>query len=419
MDTLRSETSDRSSDRRLRVLAVCDRWPWPVRSGGQHRLAAMLEALSALGELDVVVVAHDAADDAARAATAAELPGARIVAVAPFERPARRLPPPWSRRWPWWKPWGTFDVPRTAAAVRHAVGRDCFDIVWSYSTFGALLHEGWGAPVRVLDLPEVMTLMTHRQHAVEPAVRGARGCYSRYLQWVRMNGWRRVERRACTAATLVTICTATDREWLPEQARVNVVPNGYSIPESSVGHPDVGDPPTLLFQGTMSHLPNADGAVFFAREVLPLIRRSVPDAVFRIVGRPGVQLTVLAEVPGVAIAGEVPDISDELATADLVVVPLRIGSGTRLKILEAWAHEVPVVSTTIGAEGLGRRGIDTMLVADTGPELAAACVRVLTEPKLRRELSACGRREVETGYSWTVIQSELRAVLRAAGEHRP
>jgi glycosyltransferase involved in cell wall biosynthesis len=145
----------------------------------------------------------------------------------------------------------------------------------------------------------------------------------------------------------------------------------------------------------MNHPPNADAAIFFAREVLPRIRAEVSDAAFEVVGRePTSEVLALAGLPGVRVTGEVPDVRPLLAAASAVVAPLRFGSGARQKILEAWAMEKSVVATTVGAEGLGGRDGEHLLIADGAEPLARSVVRVLREAGLRDGLRGQGRRLV-------------------------
>ena len=151
-----------------------------------------------------------------------------------------------------------------------------------------------------------------------------------------------------------------------------VVPNAYRRPERPVGSADVGSPPTVTFQGTLRYPPNAEAARFLVDEVAPELRRLVPDVHIRLVGVSTPSLDLLDDPPRVTVVGQVDDIADELARADVVVVPLRFGSGTRLKVLEAFAHRIPVVSTTLGAEGLGVVDGVHLLVADEPVDVATA-----------------------------------------------
>src|SRR5262249_24572417 len=154
---------------------------------------------------------------------------------------------------------------------------------------------------------------------------------------------------------------------------VTVIPNGYERPAFAAGHRRVASPPTLRFQGQMTYEPNVDGASYLVTRVLPLVRREIPDVALRIVGRCDDTLLELRKHRNVTVTGYVPHIETELGAADAVVVPVRFGSGTRIKILEAFAHRVPVASTTLGAEGLGVASERELLVGDDAQSLASAC----------------------------------------------
>ncbi len=151
-------------------------------------------------------------------------------------------------------------------------------------------------------------------------------------------------------------------------------------------------PNRILFTGLMNHPPNVDAAVFFAREVFPRVRAAVPAAEFWIVGRnPAAEVSALASVPGVVVLGEVPDTRSYFASAALVVVPLRFASGSRYKILEAWAMQKCVISTTVGAEGLDYKDGVNLLIADDPETMVSTVVRALNEPALRDSVRRAGR----------------------------
>ena len=135
-----------------------------------------------------------------------------------------------------------------------------------------------------------------------------------------------------------------------------MIPNTYPRPTRPVGDPAADRPPVVLFQGNLGYPPNIDAAQWLATAIAPLIRAAVPATEVRLVGRPGTNVTELHRPGVVTVVGEVPSMEEELARATVAVVPVRYGSGTRVKILESFAHRVPVVSTTLGAGGLGRRG---------------------------------------------------------------
>lgn len=180
-------------------------------------------------------------------------------------------------------------------------------------------------------------------------------------------------------------------------------------------------PGSLLFVGSMDYHANVDGAVEFARQIWPKMRRSTkpdvagPSPEFVIVGRnPAPAVTALAEIPGVRITGTVPDVRAFYRDALAVVVPLRVGSGTRLKILEAMAAGVPVVSTAMGAEGLEVRHGENILFAETPGDFVHALEGLAGNSSLRAALVDGGRRLVAREYDWPLLGEKLFRVHQDA-----
>ena len=187
------------------------------------------------------------------------------------------------------------------------------------------------------------------------------------------------------------------------------VPNAVRAPESSATA-GVRDPRSILFVGSLDYLPNEDAVAFFARSILPLIRKTDEQMAFRIVGVGQSESIAAARIlPGVQLIGAVANLAPEYAAAGMLVVPLRAGSGTRIKILEAFQHRTPVVSTTKGAEGLAVTNDEQLLIADTPEEFAAACVRLSTDDDLCRRLT-------EKAHSWVVQHHSIDTVRRILGE---
>ena len=183
-------------------------------------------------------------------------------------------------------------------------------------------------------------------------------------------------------------------------ARVEVVPNGVEAPPASA----VSEGGTeVLFVGGTSWFPNRDALEFFGRDVLPTLRERHPDVTVRWVGRCSGEERRRWGAEGLDLTGYVNDVAPHYADAACVVVPLRLGGGTRLKILEAWAYGKAVVSTTVGCEGLDARHDANILIADD-PQRFVECVsRVLGQPDLRARLGREGRKTVESRYSWQAI----------------
>ncbi len=225
------------------------------------------------------------------------------------------------------------------------------------------------------------------------------------IQWRRL---RRFEARACRWADRVIAVSQADAaalERLVPGLDVLVVSNGI---DTDAYHPPPPRPQataaTVVFTGTMDFRPNVDAVLWFAREVLPLIQLEIPDVHFTIVGqRPHRRLHALRSNPAITITGWVEDPRPFIAEATVYVVPLRVGGGTRLKLLEAMAMARPVVSTRLGAEGYPVHHERELLLADLPQDFADAVLTLLHSPSVCREIGSRARSFVETTYDWRVV----------------
>lgn len=234
-----------------------------------------------------------------------------------------------------------------------------------------------------------------------------------FYSWLQARKLRRYEGKAVERADAVVAVSAEDEAAIRDVGRprrLTIVPNGV---DCEALRPREGQPAgdTLLFTGTMDYRPNVDAARWFAAEVWPLIRAARPSARFVVCGRdPAPSVRALADRPGVTVTGEVADTAPYFREAALYVAPLRIGGGVRLKILEAFAHGVPVVSTRLGAEGIDLVDRRDALLADEPRSFAEAVVTLLGERERRAELLRCGRQLVELRYDWGVLVPALEAL---------
>jgi glycosyltransferase involved in cell wall biosynthesis len=187
---------------------------------------------------------------------------------------------------------------------------------------------------------------------------------------------------------------------------VEVVPNGVDLPTSPLS-PVEQEPDLLVYSGSVTYSANLDAVCYFANEILPLIRRDRPNARMLVTGRTdGAPLDRIADRSAVSFSGYVDDVSLPIRRAQSVVVPLRMGGGTRLKVLEALALGTPVVATSKGIEGLDLPQNGGFLVADTPQEFAHQVTRLLSDESLRRKLQAEGPAAVAK-YDWSLIGSRF------------
>lgn len=210
------------------------------------------------------------------------------------------------------------------------------------------------------------------------------------------------------------ISSPLDRAVIGNSPRLHVVPNGVAL-DQFVFYQGQREPQTIIFSGRMGYFPNADAARFFATMVLPLIRRRLPDARFRIVGAdPPKNIRALAALPGVEVTGYVQQIEVALQQATIAVAPLRAGSGMQLKVLEAMASGLPLVATHSVVEPLKARAGEHILVADEPEAIAEACVRLLCDPVLRATMAHNARRLVEEHYTWERAAATLEGIYQLA-----
>lgn len=241
---------------------------------------------------------------------------------------------------------------------------------------------------------------------------------SRWWRRIALEGeWRKMRRRerlAVTRAATTIAVSAEDRDMLQQlvpEARIDVVPTGVDteyfapLPRALVRH-------RLVFSGSMDWYPNEDAILSFAHEVWPKLRHEFPDVSMTVVGRnPGPKLVSAAEACGITVTGTVADVRPYLAEAEVYVVPLRVGGGTRLKIFEALAMGKAVVSTTIGAEGLGLTPGRHFVAADGADQLAASIARLLRDDSSRSRLARDGSEFVRSRYGWSAVTAAFADTL--------
>ena len=221
--------------------------------------------------------------------------------------------------------------------------------------------------------------------------------------------WQRLHRRIDETAVPV-VCSDIDaaRSGL---RNVRVIPNGYKVPDRHLRKAEVGSKPTVMFQGTLRYPPNADAARFLIDEIAPHLASLVPEVQVRLVGVIPQTFAVSADPSLVTLVGPVVDIAEELVQADVIVVPLRFGSGTRIKILEAFAHRIPVVSTSLGAEGLDVEDGVHLLIGDDAVSIARACATLLSNVALAETIAANAYALFLERYESSKVQKRIRELV--------
>lgn len=399
-----------SEAKHLSVLAITSEVPWPLDSGGHLRTYHLLRQLAAEHDVTLVVPGQERGDvqfDAIREAgiRLRLVPGARPgpvgQGVAALVAAAQREPYVMYRR---------HYRASVASAVRAHIAKEPPDVLY-FDHLDAFVYPDCPGATTVGDLHNVYSKLL---------VRTAEDQTSRIWRWYLSAEARRLavaERVAAERASLLMTVSALDQEHFQSLGAtdVAVVPNGVDCNrylDLPVGRGV--SPPVIMFLGAMSWAPNVSAAEFLARAVLPRVRTHLPDVRLQIVGRdPSDRVRALAADPSVEVTGAVDDVRRYLAGASMLAVPLTAGGGTRLKILEAFAAGLPVVSTSVGCEGIEAEDGVHLIVAESSA-FADAVSRALSEPARLTTLAEAARRLALERYDWATIgRLASRAIVNA------
>jgi glycosyltransferase involved in cell wall biosynthesis len=303
----------------------------------------------------------------------------------------------------------THNSPAVRRAVRELAAREKIDL-WQFEVPAyADVLRGTGART-VIMAHNVESLIWQRLYETE------RHPVKRFYIRHQLAKYERFERRTLARADRVIAVTDADAALFRDRfgvERVDVVDNGVDLAFfDQVARTRAPEPANMLFLGSLDWRPNVDSLDALVNQILPGVRASVPGATLRIVGRnPSPSLVrELRDVPGVELCANVADVRPFLARATVMAVPLRIGGGSRLKILEAAAAGVPVVTTRVGSEGLAFADRRDMLIVEHVSEMAAALIDCLQRPAMAAAMASGALRVVRGRYDWQGLADRLEAI---------
>lgn len=271
---------------------------------------------------------------------------------------------------------------------------------------------------KILDLDDIES----RSQALQVKMLGVPhlGKMGYVLEWLEARKLAREEARAFTEMERVLLCSPEDKALLgqrfPEQ-QIGVIPNTIRVPAQLPARQPRA-PLQLLFVGTLNYAPNENAVKWLTRKIMPAIREQVgqDNAILTVIGRgPTDWMKQQAAAGAFVLHGDVPDVAPYYEACDAVLVPIRAGGGTRIKILEAFGYGRVVISTTLGAEGIAADHGSELLIANNPTEFADAAGRLLQEPDLSRQLIANGRQRVLERYSMAACEQAIDAAFLPAG----
>jgi sugar transferase (PEP-CTERM/EpsH1 system associated) len=420
-------------DNQMRVLWICSYPPYPPDFGGARRTYHLLEQAARAGHrIDLVAFASgDATGDQATEVALGRLCASVTLVHDPWALPAAlgSTDPAAVRR----KRQGQLRAllsPRSyqyyayysatmQAAIDRRVAATQYDLVQVEFSQMGFYRLPAGVPA-VLDLHNVEYEVLGR------VAHGDGGAPVRRLHnWAEYWKFRREEPRLWRRFSGLLVTSERDARMVRAawpQARVTVVPNGvdtdYFHPPVPGAGPQPGAAPQVVFTGMMAYYPNHDAALYFADAIWPRVRQQWPDAQWFVVGvepPPAVQ-ALGAPGRGITVTGRVDDVRPYVWRSHASVVPLRMGGGTRLKVVEALALGAPVISTTLGCEGIAVEPGKHLLIADTPDAFLAALTEVIANPARAAALGQAGRALAAGAYSWPAV---ARPMLAAWAQQAP
>jgi len=394
----------------MRVLVVAPVFPLRATSGLTIRLRGLLRALVKSHEVTLLCFYREEAD--LDALTAVNQFCHKIVPV-PIQTCSRYQSAPSSRMGTLWhafferqpsmvKEWRSTAMEREIEKILS----ERYDAVWISRLWLTSIMPKISAKT-VVDLDDMESVKLRRKLGTMPwkliRVLG-------YLETLKLAS---AERQLVERCSAVVVTSEKDRQALGSD-NVFVLPNTVVVPNTVHGVPEKEHDDDLVFFGLMSYSPNADAVEYFSASIWPQIKRARPTARLWIVGaNPPPSVSHLHDGTSVIVTGYVDDLAALLAECGVVIAPLRIGGGTRIKILDAMAARKAVVSTSIGCEGLDVRHGEHLLVADSPGEFAQSCLGLMADRERREVLGSAARRLVEERYRWELLPMIVDRILEA------
>ena len=394
----------------MRVLWVKAGKLLPVDTGGKIRSYNILRRLSNEHEVTLLSYYGGQRDPSYEAALPEQFPRARTVCTGAVDSDGFRGALDYLYRLPRSAPYSVakFTHPKVCQAVAERLSSGQFDAaICDFLAPSLNFPEQLAIPC-VLFQHNVESSLWQRMAATEshPAKK-----LSYTFESARMS---RYERRTLAKFHHIIAVSEHDRQQMLKMdpdCEITVVPTGVDAQQFQAAPPSSIKPPRIVFTGSMDWEPNIDAVEYFCAQIWPRILSAYPDAIFQIVGRnPFAKVQRLAS-KSVQVTGTVPSVTDYLRDATVVVVPLRIGGGTRLKIYEAMAMGKALVSTSIGAEGLSFQNGRDLLLADDASSFADALLLLLRDGQVRRKLEQAAV-QLAAQYDWSVVARQFAEVLQ-------
>lgn len=386
-----------------RILYICSSWPHGRSFGGQIRSLHIGRALQNVGAVDLLMVGSEAGDRDAQEKTAREF--STLPPIQPQltgrNRAIDTLRRAFDTRY--------LDIHGFACTAADRARIDAllgsYDLIWLLNSRTPNLIQRWSWPRSHLDIDDLPS--TYLRSQAQSATGIAR--------WMKLKLQQRLmyrrELRLSERVRSLSVCSDEDRAYLGND-RIHVIPNGFERPPATPVRKLEPAAPRLGFIGLYSYAPNLEGVRWFLRECWPQIRRAMPNARLRLIGR-DTDGPLRPDDPAVDALGWVADPAAEIASWSAMVVPILFGGGTRIKIAEAFSRRCPAVATPTGAFGYAVEHGKQLLLAESGPAFADACIALLRDPSLGDRIANQAWSDFLSTWTWEAIGARVMAAANA------
>lgn len=396
----------------MKILLICPNVPYPPHTGESIRIFSLLKWLSVRNEVDLICIDRGGV---AEETVSGLKKYCRSVYFSRWSKPSLpvqivRIASRAIRGVPFHNKYADIDSLRRL--IRETTANNSYDIVqfehsYTASHLDCIAHRSEVGTV--LALHNVSYLQFYRMYQAETNVLRK---LKYFLTWYPMLSW---EPQIAARFDKTVVVSETDRTLLSALRQgldISVIPNGVdTVGFRPLRRETAGT--NIIMVGTLSYQPNVDAALYFHREIFPLVKKRIPGCTLTIVGKdPKEEVLRLAADPAVRVRANVDDVRTYYRDAQVAVVALRSGGGTRLKILEAMSLGIPVVSTQVGCEGIPVTDGHDILIADDPHHFARSIAELCTTPPLAEKISRNGRELVEENFDWERIAESLEELYR-------
>ena len=383
-----------------RILFITPFWPHKATIGAEIRSREIMRALQKLGKVEAVVLVDEDAPSEANAKPTDDLKAAYSVKVKPLAGRGVMGKLQWIFNPRTDFPHGCAVGPEDAARVLKSAAEA--DVVWFYKLRSANMFPNAPWPHAVMDVDDVPS--SYEQLTLENQT----GMRKRFMTRTRIFSWKRRERLLAERFPVLTVCSEGDKQYLKDLgvvAPTHVVPNGAATPTAEPVR-RLASPPRIGFIGLIDYFPNHDGIEWFAKHCWPLVKRAVPAARLRLVGK-GSDGPLKPEGADIDGLGFVDDANAEIATWSAMIVPIRVGGGTRLKIAQGFGLKCPIVSTSLGAYGYEPVDGREMYLGDEPQAFADGCIKAMRQPEAAAQMAERAWQQFLQKWTWDAIQPRI------------